>query len=136
MAATTGGNIASTVREILSNIGTSIDEMDLGEMYEIEGGAFNDLTVEKVREQCISIAHYTEMNGDAMRDPEAVLRLTDDGELVLVEFRQENGLSNRVEHDEEGIENAEIHSFLGRWANNLHDQGHVENAAEIEPQPA
>jgi hypothetical protein len=136
MSTTTSGNIASTVREILSNIGTSIEEMNLGEMYEIEAGAFNDLTVEKVREDRISIAHYAEMNGDALRDPEAVFRLADDDDLVVVEFRQETGLSTNVEYDEEGIENAEIHSFLRRWANNLHDQGHVDNAAEIEPQPA
>ena len=133
--ATTGGNMASTVREILSNIGTTISEMAINERFEVDGGAFTDLTIEKIDDDKLSVAHYSELNGDLLSDPEVVLK-EDDGDLVLVTFQQETGLSGEYEHEPTGIENAEIHAFVRRWAANLQNQGHVENAAQIDADPA
>lgn len=127
--------MASTVRELLSNIGTTIEEMDPGELYEVPGNgdAYEDLAVEKIRPDRISLAHYHKRNGDLCRDPEAVFALTDDGELQLIRHLIQNGLAVKDDYDEDGITDPAITVAVNEWGERLHHQGHVEQANNIEP---
>jgi len=84
---------------------------------------YMELVIEKVDSQQISVAHYGELNGDAMRDPEVVFRLPDWTPLYI---QQDYMGAFRETHDENGNpiprEVASLKSFCATWAKNLRDQ--------------
>jgi hypothetical protein len=128
MTTTQTTKLASTVREILSNIGTTPSELAVNEPVEIDGGAFNSLTIEKVWEDAIKVGHCIQQRGDLVSDPAVTLKISDDGELIVVEYESHTGLQPQYEYDPDGIENEGINDFLDTWSDNLHAQGHVERA--------
>ena len=89
----------------------------------IKNPPFMDLVIEKVGDDQISVAHYGEQNGDAMRDPEVVFRLPDWTPLYI---QQDYMGTFRETHDENGNpiphEVASLKSFCATWAKNLRDQ--------------
>lgn len=117
----------------------------VGDHRKIENGAFMPLSIEVIDTQgCngglrISICHYGEQNGDAMRDPEIcfikVPGLNGKGiyapyyyrndylnvEQTPVKFN-EGGAVERVAH----FQQKDIAIFAGQWAANLKEQGFIE----------
>jgi len=120
----------TTMPEVVSEI---LKKWNLLEAFEKAcGGEFHlcitnppymDLVIEKVDSQQISVAHYGEMNGDAMRDPEVVFRLPDWTPLFI---QQDYMGVYRETHDENGDpiprELESLKSFCATWAENLHSQ--------------
>ncbi len=95
-----------------------------GEFHlKIENAPYIDLVIEKVDSNQISVAHYGEMNGDAMRDPEVVFLLPDWTPLYI---QQDYMGSYRETRDENGNfiprEVASLKSFCATWAMNLQNQ--------------
>lgn len=115
------------IREILDAIGfDSVDEMDVNESYTIEVEAFQDLVVEKIAEDYLSVMQYYTQRGDMMRDPEAVFDVSGE-EWTVVEFRQDPTVHRR---DEDGLPEAQ--SFVeGLWSDNLRKQGFVDAAEDV-----
>ncbi len=120
----------TTMQEVVSEI---LKKWNLLEAFEkARGGRFHlkivnpqymDLVIEKVDSNQISVAHYGEQNGDAMRDPEVVFRLPEWTPL----FIQQDYMGTFHEtHDENGSpiprEVASLQSFCATWAKNLRDQ--------------
>jgi len=117
-----------TAKQILElyNIQNPVQEMELGDTYEIpsdQTSADMGLTIEKVREDEISVAHYHQ-RGDLMRDPEIVYRIQENtGEWTPIEYRQDPGIYQR---DETGLSDAE--DFAETWSENLKKQGFLQAA--------
>jgi len=119
-----------TAKQILNlyNIQNPVKEMELGERYEIpsdQTSADMDLTIEKIRDNEISVAHYYQQRGDLMRDPEIVYRIDDSGEWTAIEYRQDPGIYQR---DQTGL--PDVEDFAETWSENLQRQGFLQAAQE------
>ena len=101
----------------------SIEEMELNDQIEVTGGpAFMDLTIEKVYEHRLSVAHYYIQRGDLMCDPEIVFNIAND-EWVPVRFTNHPHIEN---WDENGLDGHD--DFINQWDENLEDQGFIDRA--------
>ncbi len=105
---------------------------DIHRRYDNAPGAFMAVTVERVGANLYSVAHYFELNGDLMRDPEVVFwRHPDDGRFFPAEYTQDNiGLHQQlVEFDDAGEPvrymrryQASCASFCTTWMANIRRQ--------------
>lgn len=95
-----------------------------------------------------SIAHYYDMNGDAMRDPEMTVMVDRiHGHLIPLSYRQDNAPFTRygvLEQDVFVDEDArryrphiasELDSFLNMWSKNILEQGFSPEQAQSESSP-
>lgn len=116
-----------SIREILDAEGTSVEDMDVGESYSYDGGdAINDLAIEKIAEDRLSVAQYYTQRGDLMRDPEVVFDVSDPDSWTPVEYRQD-GFPNVHQRDEAGVDIND--EFLETWDDNLGYQFPTEEIA-------
>ena len=113
---------------LLTHVGTTI---------RIANGSYMPLTVENIgpgprRLPALSLCHYGEQNGDAMRDPEMCFELEiEDGRLVGVQpFYYRNdyaGVEQFAQNQETGvIDTRRVQSqeeFAEQWSRNLIEQG-------------
>lgn len=87
--------------------------------------------------RAISIAHYSELNGDLMRDPEVCAEIVvAEGTPVLWAYSFQNDFEGLTQvsrwRDREGNlnclpgETRAIEEFLAMWDRNLRDQGYLE----------
>jgi len=106
--------------EILGKLGIdSVADMDINEYHTIEVDGFNDLTVEKIGENRLSVKSHYVQRGDVMSDPEIVYRV-EDGEWTPVRYTQHPRIH---QHDEGGLD---LDGFPSDWSDNLRAQGFVE----------
>lgn len=92
---------------------------------------------------CISVAHYYEQNGNAMRDPEMVFEVNPDGPLswkagdwAPVSYRQDNmdAYQQAVFVDDQGKAlvcpktTRDLNSFARIWDRNIQQQGFLKVA--------
>ena len=101
--------------------------------YKLESKGWMPLTVETWMESGflnVSVCHYGEQNGDAMRDPEMVFLLAY-GQEVPVYFRNDyvgiEQIFSKIEDGKlflkkRGVQ--DLKSFSKTWASNLKAQGH------------
>lgn len=116
----------NSVKQILHALGVeSVDDMCLSESYTIEGDpGFMDLTIEKVSENRLSVAHYHSQHGDLMRDPEVVFDTSTD-DWMPVEYHQDPQFHHQ---NSAGLE---LGGFVETWDTNIQKQGHVEAAQDM-----
>jgi hypothetical protein len=100
----------------------------------LEMPGFDRLVIENIGLRRISVAHYCEMNGDLLADPDVVF-FTGYGVWVPIEITQCIGIYRRyADLDKAGqtIERldvrgqAELAAFAEQWAQNVLDQGWLE----------
>lgn len=96
----------------------SIDEMAVNENYTVEVRGFMDLTIEKLGQNRVSVAHYRRQNGDLMSDPEIVFNVIG-SRWIPVRFTQHPHIH---QFDETGLD---LSGFVKSWSNNLHRQGFI-----------
>jgi len=114
-----------TIKEILQLYGfESVENMTYDDHIKLDVDGFMPLTIEKVSEDRVSVAHYKEQHGDLMRDPEIVFRVLDDGTWFAVEYTQDPYIYKR---DENGLPEAQKFA-VNTWNENLQRQGFVEAA--------
>jgi hypothetical protein len=119
------------VQDILEEEGTSVEEMDINESYSYYGGeAFNDLTIEKVYDDVLSVEQHYTQRMDRMSDPEVRFDISNPEDWVPIEYTQ-HGFPNVYERDEDGLE---MQDFLRTWDNNLQSQFPAEEAVGGENQ--
>lgn len=107
------------VREILDAEGTSVQEMEINESYSYNGGdAFNDLSIEKVYDDVLSVGQYHTQRGDLMSDPEVRFDVSDPDDWMPIEYTQ-HGFPTVYQRDENGLD---MHGFLKTWDKNLKSQ--------------
>jgi len=112
------------VEEILASVGVEdVEEMAVNENYTIEVDGYEDLTIEKIAENQVSVAHHYVQRGDLMCDPEIVFRV-EDGDWTPVEYTQH---PHTHQHDSTGLD---ITDFVDRWSKNLRMQGFVAAAGD------
>ncbi|MBA7624514.1 hypothetical protein ES703_31923 [subsurface metagenome] len=134
-----------TVSEIITKFGGLEALKDTNFYIKLENPGFMRLVIEHVGEgpingdPLISVAHYYEQNGDAMRDPEIVFEVGDDlRSWTPIEYQQDNlGIYNRaVFKDEGGLKInpklvGSITSFARTWDKNIKAQGFLEVENQI-----
>lgn len=107
------------ISEILSALGVpSVSEMNINESYTITVDGFEDLVIERIAENRLSVGQFYQQRGDLCSDPEVVF-VVDDGEWRPVRYTQ-HPLAHQ--HDETGID---LDGFLSTWDKNLRRQGFV-----------
>jgi hypothetical protein len=93
----------------------------------IKNEPYMPLHVENIGNDCISVSHTYEQNGDLMRDPEVVFKLIDGRFALPVYFRNDGaGIETGSYWDEEIVPDESLSSFCRMWFRNLKDQGFVE----------
>ena len=91
-------------------------DLDLGDAVHVERDGYEDLGIERIRENKISVMHTYKQRGDLMRNPEIVFNTSDD-EWLPVEFRQD---PIHHQHNDDGVDCGD---FIRTWARNLDNQG-------------
>ena len=110
-----------------------------GLWLKIDNAPFMELVIEAVDESgpcgfpALSVTHYGEQNGDAMRDPEMLFELEADGGLNPFYYRNDYlGLEqwSRYIHGGEYVSRRELYiqhvSFAKVWDRNLLSQGYLQ----------
>jgi hypothetical protein len=111
-------------KDILDQLGIdTIEEMEVNENHTIEVEGFEDLTIEKIGPNRISVAHHYVQRGDLMCDPEIVFHI-DDGVWTPVRYTQH---PHTHQHDSDGLD---LDGFVEQWSENLRRQGFVDAAAD------
>jgi hypothetical protein len=105
------------VKELLREQGTTAQDMEIGEHYEIEASGSMDLTIEKIGENRVSVAHHYTQHGDIMSDPEIVFKIQDN-DWIPVRYTQH---PNIHQHSENGLPS--VQEFAEQWSRNLKKQG-------------
>jgi hypothetical protein len=113
-----------TVKQILEHKGINDTErMEINQNYTIESEKYEDLTIEKIDDDLISVAHYYKKRMDLMRDPEIVFRIEESGDWTPIEYQQDDmGIYQR---DLSGLS---LNGFVEQWDQNLENQGFVQAA--------
>ncbi len=115
------------INEIIGQHGlTEVFQKKTEVHLKLESSTFMPLVIERVGDT-VSVAHYGELNGDAMRDPEVVFRLKD---WKPANIQQDYlGSYREVFVEMGGVEHyyprllRELESFAKTWAKNLREQG-------------
>jgi len=87
------------IYDILEQKGTAPEKMEIEETYKLQRDGFEDLIIEKIAEDRISVGQYYTQHGDLMSDPEIVFKITDDG-LVPVRYTHHPYMH---QHDRSGL---------------------------------
>jgi hypothetical protein len=107
----------------------------VGDHFRLDMRYYDRLCVEKIGINRISVAHYFEMNGDLVPDPDIVFFVQDSGDWCPIGINQSIGGWRsyvKMTLDGEGIEaydevgQADLANFAEIWAQNLADQGWLE----------
>lgn len=96
------------------------------------------LVIEKIGPHLVSVAHYFRQNGDAVADPDLVFFIGY-GDWVPIEIQQPFGYQCVATLNEDGNalltidarQQADIAEFCDLWAQNLKDQGWLEQASTM-----
>lgn len=111
-------------KDILERLGIeSVEEIAVNESHTIEVEGYEDLTIEKIGTNRVSVAHHYVQRGDLMCDPEIVFHI-DNGVWTPVRYTQHPDVH---QHDPDGIE---LDEFVDQWSENLHQQEFVKAAEE------
>lgn len=117
--------------------------LDTFDWVRLENPPFMPLVIESLAEpgpnghRALSIAHYGEQNGDAMRDPEICAEVVvENGAAKLWPYYFRNDYAGverwnrRCDSDGSMIcrprETCDLESFMEMWDTNIHDQGFLE----------
>ena len=100
-----------------------------GRYFKMSASGFMDLTIEKIADDEISLAHYYEQNGDLMRDPEMTIRFDNENETIEALSFLNDGMNIYQEvYDDDGNPHPklkkELNIFLSDWLDNIKQQGY------------
>jgi len=123
------------IKTIIRDAGyESAAAMPVGALITVENEPRMELSIEKVYESRISVAHYYTQNRDLMSDPEITFDVSND-EWVPIRFVQHPGV---LVFDPEGLGPAED-LFVREWEKRLDSQQYVEavlrGGMEVSPAP-
>jgi hypothetical protein len=110
-----------SVQEILEAEGTSVEELEINEALNYDGGdAFYDLTIEKVRDDVVSVEQHYTQRMDRMSAPEIRFDVSDPDNWVPVEYQNHDTYPQVYEADEDGVEG--LDELIETWDKNLQNQ--------------
>ena len=106
------------VKEILAAEGTSVEEMEVNEPYSYDGGdAYNDLVIEKVRENVLSVEQFYKKRIERLSDPEVRFDVSDPENWKPIEYTQSHPPVQT--RDVTGLD---LSDFIQTWDKNLQSQ--------------
>lgn len=117
-----------TIYERNYNAMEKLGILKVGTYAKLQSEGFMDLTVEKISEEVISLAHYGEQNGDLMSDPEMEIKIYPDSRMVeALTIRMDyTGYSASVYPAPGKVDlyqKKDMNQFLAIWLRNLKQQG-------------
>lgn len=110
-----------------------------GSHLRLDMQGFDRLSIETISARAISVAHYFEMNGDLVAEPDIVFFVTEQGDWIPVEITQSLGGWKRVAQFNEGgtkivryleQQQADIAEFAETWAQNIIEQEWLEHGVK------
>lgn len=118
------------IKQIIRQAGyDSVTDLPINDPITVENEGYMDLTIERILDDRVSVAHYFEQCGDLCRDPEIVFRLAESG-WIPVMYQQDNGpLGTVFERDDHGL--PDVEDFVEQWNDNLTKQGFVEQPPQV-----
>lgn len=118
-----------SIKEILSSHGyDSIEAVPTDTHAEISVEGYEDLTIEKIAPNRLSVSQSYTQHGDIMRDPEIVFKITGDKWIAVIYQQDDIG---KFQQDDSGIKSATTFAH-NLWDSNLQSQGFVEAAKNKE----
>ena len=110
-----------SIRDLLEAEGTSVEELEVNDPLNYDGGeAYYDLTIEKVRDNVVSVEqHYTQMM-DRMSAPEIRFDVSDPENWVPVEYQNHDTYPQVCEADKDGVDG--LDELIETWDKNLQSQ--------------
>ena len=127
-----------TIKQIIENYGGMNWLKQGGNYIRIEKPGYERLVIEYIGDQegkpdfpMISVAHYYEQNGDAMRDPEMTFMTNSNGNWFPMTYQTDNPPSYQEaiwknENDKWMINQGlikDLTSFSNQWDRNIREQG-------------
>jgi hypothetical protein len=128
-----------SVREILQAEGTSVEELEVNESYTYESDVFDNLAIEKVRDDIISVEQFYIQRMDRMSSPEVRFDVSDPENWEIVEYTDHSSYEEtdygkmQIHRTEDEIGQAE-REFVETWDENLQNQYPAEEAVGGENQ--
>ena len=118
------------IKTILREAGyESIEEVPADQYAEISVEHHDNLIIEKIAPNRLSVSHTYKQREDVMRDPEIVFKAIN-GNWIAVMYQQDSTAT--YQEDETGIDSAT--SFAHNlWNDNIENQGYIEAAKEQKP---
>ena len=117
------------IKSILNKFGyKTIEEVPNDKYAEISIENHDDLIIEKISPNRISVSHTYLQNGDIMRDPEIVFKEIDDS-WVAVMYQQDS--TGTYKQDEQGLKSTTTFAH-NTWNKNIEEQGYIEAAEQQE----
>ena len=104
----------------------------VGANFRLDMPGFDRLCVERITTGCISVAHYFEMNGDLVAEPDIVFFVDFSGAWYPIAINQSiTGWREYAQLDDAGIAivrykpqaQKDLAEFAEMWAQNIKDQG-------------
>jgi len=119
-----------SVKQILEYLDTTVKQLEIGDLHEIQNKGYMDLTIEKISSNRVSVAHYHRKRGDLMNDPEIVFKITDKNQWIPVRYTQHPGVH---QYNENGLSQAQ--EFCKHWNRQLKKQGYIQAAKSKSREP-
>ena len=117
------------IKTILKEAGyKTVEDVPIDEYAEISLKHYDDLIIEKIAPNRLSVSHTYTQRGDIMRDPEIVFKI-DNGDWIAVMYQQDS--TGTYQEDESGIESATTFAH-NLWNDNIKNQGYIKAAKEQE----
>lgn len=113
-----------------------VNLQQVGANFRLDMPGFDRLCVERISPACISVAHYFEMNGDLVAEPDIVFFVDFSGAWLPISISQSiTGWRAYAELDAAGMAIArykpqaqrDLAEFAELWAQNIKDQGWLES---------
>ena len=110
------------VKAILEEEGvTSSEDLDIHDSFHYDGGdAYDDLAIEKVYDDVLSVEQHYTQRMDRMSAPEVRFDISDYDNWVPIEYTNHDTVPQAYERDEDGLD--DLDEFLRVWDKNLKEQ--------------
>lgn len=127
----------SVIEELASQHGINLQKR--GALLKLEMRGFDPLRVEHLPNGCISVAHHFESQGYLIPEPDVCFFLDAQGEWAPINITQSMiGYASYAQLSEDGAtilrynqkRQAGLAAFCEQWAQNIHDQGWLENGVK------
>lgn len=114
-------------------INRAIEGLAVGDARRFTAEGFMRLCVERIDERQVSVCHYGEQNGDAMRDPDVVFWRGSDDLWYPISYRNDYLGEDRAYVEFEAGVPVRIHArmqrdcatFCATWVRNIGEQGYT-----------
>lgn len=125
----TSPKIQRVIEQLTKQHGLALSQVEAHLRLQMPG--FDRLVIENIGSQCVSVAHYFELNGDLVADPDVVF-FTGYGAWVPIEITQVPAIYRRYAVLDEAGQTivrlnsrgqADLAAFTEQWAQNLLAQG-------------